>query len=316
MVPLKNINNKNENIKPNVDLPPPVNIVKGKEKTKYQEVDVLKNINSTVEENKLNKDINELSKDISILQDKIKEQSNIISNFESKKTEDTTIKKQYLKSAILPALLEIIKITIPVTIVMLLFLQHEKKQLKSNILVNMINGENFKIQIALELLRDNYSTEHNQYYYKLIDHQVRNNVLNIWDWHNFSIINSYKKLDQLKQLTFSDDKANFNLENNIVGYHKVQEKDLREIYENFYDVEVNEKDNHDFTNTLREGNIFLKNKKCLDSYLKFERALSFSSQSVAAQQGRVLSFNCAYKDDSNALTTALKTQEAIKLLSR
>ena len=308
--------NNQDSTRPSVDLPPPVSLVNDKEKPKYQEVDVLQNVKSTLDENELNKKITDLSENLNLLQSKIKEQNDIISHLKTKKEEIQTQKKLPLKNVVFSIFLELFKITLPVAIVILLFFQHEKKQLKNDILINIISGEDFKLQLGLELLRDNYSKEHNQYYYKLIDYQIRNNVANIWDWHNFSNINSYKKLDQLKQFSFSDDKASFNLVKNISNYHTIEGKELSEIYENFYDVEVKEKINIDFINTLREGNIFLKNNKCIDSYLKFEQALILNSKSVAAQQGRVLSFNCAYRNNSSKLLVTLKTQEAISLLKR
>lgn len=313
MVALKN---NLDSIISSVDLPPPVSNVNDKKNIKYKEVDVLENVKPTIDEIELSNKINSLNESVYLLQGKIKEKNDLILQLKSSKDEKPIKKKQSLQISFSNVFLELFKITLPVVIVILLFLQHQKKQFKNDILVNMINGDNFSMQLGLELLRDNYSIEHNQYYYKLIDYQIRNTVQNIWDWHNFSKYKIYKEIDQLKQFTFSDDKASFNLVKNITNYHKTEEKELIEMYENFYDVEIKEKINEDFISNLREGNIFLKNDKCLDSYLKFEQALILNSKSVAAQQGRVLSFNCAYRNNSSKLFLTLKTQEAIYLLKR
>lgn len=199
---------------------------------------------------------------------------------------------------------EIIKTTVPAIIVGLFVLQVNKNAISPEILESLVSDDPSRIQIGLELVKSNISSESDkQKYYQLALKKIENQIDAAWNPHGSEdIIKRATFSLNLDILNFNDD--GFNLNKLIQDKVSSNRKMIRSSYEEFYETELGQfESNTGFIGNIREANIFMSNKKCINALEKFIEAQRFNLSSKSAKYGQTIAVNCLSTEGNRAILT-------------
>ncbi len=199
---------------------------------------------------------------------------------------------------------EIVKTTLPAIIVGLFVLELNQKSVTPDILESLVSNDPARVQIGLELVKSNVkSISDRNKYYEIAKKKIEQEIDMAWSPRSGD--------DLIKKAIFSLSLANlkfqdeaFNLESFIAEKIKLNKKTIRSSYETFYNTEIDKlSNNSNFISNLREANIFLTNKKCLNALEKFIEAERLSDYSKSVDYGKTLAVNCISASGNRAIVT-------------
>ena len=188
---------------------------------------------------------------------------------------------------------EIIKTTVPAIIVGLFVLNLSQKAVSPDILESLISNDPARVQIGLELVKTNVSSENDRKkYYDLAYKKLIGAIDQSWNPSDSnSVIKKATFILSLNEFSFADD--DYDMTKKVEEKIKLNRKAVRSTYEAFYNTEIEKlASNSKFLGSLREANIFLTNNKCLNSLEKFIEAERHSALSKAVKYGKTIAVNC------------------------